>query len=210
MSEDAKARKAREDAEWERDEAERAAAKSNREAQRQAQAARIARLEAEREREEKESAVDELEERIEELEAELKAVAAKGADAHAGLLRCFSARAELMRVVRRAMSHLTHGEATTALDVLRDFADRHECDPPEQLAVPGSVGVIDVRGRGVQSAVVSTKIMSDCLTVRIDDEARPEFWCEVHLREEQLLLLLAQVHRLTHSRAAGPDDSDGR
>ena len=59
---------------------------------------------------------------------------------------------------------------------------------------------IKITGRG--KLVAEAKVESEAVVIRIDDEARPEFWAEVRLTSAQLETLLEEIELKCGEEAA--------
>lgn len=208
MSETPKQRREREDLEWEKDRAEDAARKAKREAERSHQTLRAVRYSADEDRDNLQWEIDARVEEIHELKIKLAERDAALSSLQPALVTSIGYTAELQRAIQRALSRITHGEASLAAEVLRQAMVRStESNVPEQLGGDGP-SVIPVAGRMLEEGRVSLTPTAQGLVIRVDDDARSEFWLELVLSETKLLRALAQVHRLIHGVAPRPSSAE--
>ncbi len=68
-------------------------------------------------------------------------------------------------------------------------------------------GMIPVAGRGMVAGRVWLRPDAAGLVIRVDDDERPEFWCEMVLTAETLRRMLAKVERMGYpgTRAPNPE-----
>ena len=208
MGESAHDRRKREDAEWEHQQTANRAAKAEREIQRKAQALSAAQNDAMNDRDRYAEQISDLEATVSELRNQLFEEQTTVTKLQSENVLALGRVGKLRDGIERGLRNLNRGEHHGLHDVLRMVLARDmEDSPPIELGSETSA-MIPVSGRGLKQGQVSFQPTSDGLVVRVEDTGNAEFWLQIVCPESRLLTLLAQVHRLRHSRATTPKPDD--